>query len=298
MISLNFIRQEDYFVPWLFLAPIILLAAHVMAGLALLIFGRHVREYPLNPVGLGFYLIAIIISVILFAVGLKHVKSDRATPKHVLMLLSLPALAGLIFSAALWLTPWLGNAPYAPWKAGDDDIVVFLSLFFTMLWTVIAILYGSYAYLLTGGTIQLLVYFGAHALPHWLRFPEANPMGVQPGFPILLSGLFILGGLLITLRNRLADGRQPSLWIAALLLTTAGSWTFYLTLNSFPVNDMILGWTASVSNPARQVPPQAWNWTRSAAQSLALLAAAAVPVTGVASWFMSKATGMSRKTSA
>lgn len=287
MISLSLTRQEDYFIPWLFLAPAILLVAHVMAGLALLVFRWRVGDYPLNSAGLGIYLVTIIMSIIIFSVGLRYTKSYTSLTR-VLMLLSLPAFTSLIFNAALWLTQWLGNAPYAPWKPGDDDFVIFFSLFFAALWILIAVLYGSYGYLLTGATIQLLIYFAAHALPHWMRFPEASPMGIQRGFPILLAGLFVLGGLLVASRNRLAGNRQLSLWLAVLLLTAAGSWTLFLVLSSFPVNGMVLGWTSSFNTPALRVPLYAWNWTRSAAQTLALLAAAAVPVSGAACWFMSK----------
>lgn len=136
--------------------------------------------------------------------------------------------------------------------------------------------------------MQIVVYFVAHALPHLSRFPEASPLGVQPGVPVHLIGLLILGGLLVSARKRVAPDFQPSLWVAVLLLTAVGSFTFYIAWSQFPENGMVLGWTETLTQPARQVPANAWNWTRPAAQALLYLAVAAVPLSGMAQWLTAR----------
>lgn len=287
MSSLSLVQQKDNSIPWLFIAPTLLMAAHAMSGIALLVFWWRVGDLPINPVGLSIYLVTIATLGTIFLIGISWGKRGRSL-KHMLLLLSLPAFTSLALSAALWLTRWLSNAPYAPWNVGDDDVVIYLSLFFVFSWIVLATLYGSYTYLLTGGIIQIAIYFAAHAFPHWARFPEASPLGVQSGFPILLIGLLVLGGFLVTLRKQVAPDFQPSLWVAVILLTAIGSWTLYIALSQFPESGMVLGWTETLTSPPRQVPTDAWNWTRSAAQSLILLAIVALPATGVVHWITAK----------
>lgn len=274
-------------IPWLFIAPALLLAAHVMAGIALFTFGRRVGNLPINPVGLAAYLTTTISLGIAFLIGANRARRERSFLR--MLLLSLPAFASLALHATLWLTGWLGNAPYAPWKVGGDSgSVIYLNLIFIFSWIVIATMYGSYRYLLTGGTIQIAVYFAAYALPHFSRFPEASPLGVHPEVPIQLVGLLVLGGFLLTGRKWAFPDFQPSLWVALLLLTAVGSFTFYIAWSQFPENGMVLGWTETLTSPPRQVPANAWNWTRPATSLLLILAAAAVPVSGFAHWYASR----------
>lgn len=272
MNSSRYSQQKDTSIAWLFIAPALLLLAHVMTGIALLFFGWRVGDLPLNPLGLGVYLTTTVTLGILFLVGAKRAKPEWPLTS-LLLLISVPTFISLALSAALWLTGWLGNAPYAPWKPGDTDIVIFLSLLFLFSWIVIAILYGSYGYLLVGGMMQIAVYFAAHALPHWSRYPEASPLGVQPGFPIQLIGWLVLGGFLVALRKRVVPDFQPTLWVAVVVLTAVGSFTLFIALNQFPENGMVLGWTGTPTTTPHQVPNHAWNWTRPVAQSLTLLAA-------------------------
>lgn len=287
MSSFSFIQQKNDSNRWLFIAPTLLLLTHAMAGIALFIFGRRVGDLPINRVGLNVYLIVTVILGSIYLMEASRLKREKPLMRT-LLLVSVPAFISLALSAALWLTRWLGSASYAPWGVGDDDVVIFLSLIFLFSWIVIALLYGSYKYLLTGGIMQIVVYFVAHALPHLSRFPEASPLGVQPGVPVHLIGLLILGGLLVSARKRVAPDFQPSLWVAVLLLTAVGSFTFYIAWSQFPENGMVLGWTETLTQPARQVPANAWNWTRPAAQALLYLAVAAVPLSGMAQWLTAR----------
>ncbi len=285
--SLNITNRKACSVFWQLIPSLILLLAHVMAAVSILLFGSRAGGYPVHPIGLTVYLAVVLLVVIGLGFGLARA-SAPLNLTTMLILLSLPAFASLVFRAALWMTPWLGGAPYAPWDPGDADLVFFFCLFFTLLWSVISLLYGSYAYLLAGATGQVIVYFVGHALPQWFRYPEASPFGVQPGILLLLLVFFGVAAVAISLRNQLFGRQRPSLWPAVVLLTVAGGWVLYQTIGWLPHNGMELGWTATADTPARQVPAQAWDWTRSAAQTLVLLAVTAVPVAGVANWLTSR----------
>jgi hypothetical protein len=206
---------KNNFIPWLFITPALLLAAHVMAGIALFTFGQRVGNLPINPVGLAVYLTTTISLGIAFLIGTNRARRGLSFLR--MLLLSLPAFASLALHATFWLTGWLGNGPYAPWKVGGDSgTVIYLNLIFVFSWIVIATIYGSYKYLLTGGIIQIAVYFAAYALPHLSRFPEASPLGVQPEVPIQFVGLLVLGGFLVA-------GRK---W-AFLIFNRRYGWLFY-----------------------------------------------------------------------
>jgi hypothetical protein len=195
---------------------------------------------------------------------------------RILLLLSIPAFISLVLNAILWMTPWLGNAPYAPWDPGDGDTVAFLNLIFAFLWIGVAILYGLHKYLLTGGIAQIAVYIMTQQLPFWSLLPVA------------LIGLLVFGGGLVSARKRVAPEFQPSLWVAVLMLTAVGSFTFFIAWSQLPENGMVLGWTETLTQPARQVPDNAWNWTRPATQALLYLAVAAVPLSGMAQWLTAR----------
>lgn len=271
-----FSQQKDTSIAWLFIASALLWVAHVMTDIALLFFGWRVGDLPLNPVGLAVYLTTTVTLGIIFLVGAKRAKPEWPLTS-LLLLLSIPTFISLALSAALWLTGWLGNAPYVSWKQGDTDTVIFLSLLFLFSWIAISILYGSYGYLLVGGMMQIAVYFAAHALPHWSRFPQVSLLGVQPGFSIQLIGWLVLGGFFVALRKRVAPDFESTLWVAVVVLTAVGSFTLFIALSQFPESGMVLGWTGTPTTPPRQIPSHAWNWTRPVAQSLTLLAVFAVP---------------------
>jgi hypothetical protein len=134
---------------WVFFAPMLLLLAHVVNAFSLLLFGWRVGSYPLHTGGLGMYLTAVLLSIVCYGLWFaRFPKSSTITAT--LLVLSLPAFASLMLRAGLWMTPWLGGAAYAPWDPGDMDIVTAFNLFFAVLWSVVAVIYSSYRYLLVG----------------------------------------------------------------------------------------------------------------------------------------------------
>ena len=261
----------------------LLLLAHVMSALSLLFFGFRTGGYPVHPVGVGMYLTAVTLTTFTYAIWAPPGKKRRNLTA-VLLLLSLPAFLSLVLQAGLWLTPWLGGALYAPWDPGDKDRVIFFSLLFTVLWSLVAVFYGSYRYLLIAGLAQFFLYFACHALPHWLRYPAASIFGIQPDFPLILVGIFSLAAVAIKLRNRLVGTRLLSLWPAVLLVTAVGGWVLFVTIAQFPGNGAELGWTATLTTPAVQVPANAWNWLRPAGGYLAIVAMTAVPLILIVQW--------------
>lgn len=262
-------------IPWLFIAPAMLWSVHAIAVVALFGFGWRVGNLPISPTGLDLYLAATSIFGLIFLIGASRAKRTWSLTR-VLLLLSIPAFISLVLNAILWMTPWLGNAPYAPWDPGDGDTVAFLNLIFAFLWIGVAILYGLHRYLLTGGIAQIAVYIMTQQLPFWSLLPVA------------LIGLLVFGGGLVSARKRVAPEFQPSLWVAVLMLTAVGSFTFFIAWSQLPENGMVLGWTETLTQPARQVPDNAWNWTRPAAQALLYLAVAAVPLSGMAQWLTAR----------
>jgi hypothetical protein len=199
-------------------------------------------------------------------------QARRAEPARpdltALLLISTPALVSLVFRAGLWMTPWLGGAPYAPYDPGDADSVMFYSLSFAALFSVVSILYGSFSYLVVACAVQIALYFSTHALPHRLLYPSADLLGVWPSTFAALIGIYGVGAILLLLRVTLFGQRKPGLWMATTLTVLAGGWVLYGTLTWLPGNGAYLGYIAADT----YVPAQGWDWTRPVAQYMAMIA--------------------------
>lgn len=275
MMRFKSMQQAANVRPWLFIAPAILLAAHGMAGVALLGFGWRVGDLPISQIGLRVYVATTAVLALIFLWG-AGIAQKQWPIARLLLLLSLPAFTSLSLCAALSSTPTFGHAPYAPWGVGDGEIVVFYNVVFVCLWIAIAILYGSSRYMWAGGLIQLAVYILTRPFPFYT-------------FPLYgIISLLLFGALLVAMRQQIAPDWQPSLWVAVLLTTAVAAFTFYTIWHQFPENGAVLGWTETLTTPARQVPLNAWNWTRPAANLLLTLAVTAVPLSAIAHWFTTK----------
>lgn len=261
---------------WLYPGTALALAAHGLTAAALHRFNAVAGGYPVLPAGAAVYTAVVVGALaLLFAAGRRPSRSlhDDST----LLLLSLPAAVTVVLQSTLWVVPWLGDAPFAPFDLGDDDTVMTLCLLFAGLWIAVALLYGSYRYLAAGALFQLAAY-ATHALSHWYRFPQANPLGVQPDFPFMLLALFAVGALLVRARRQLFEEHCPPLWVAALLLTGMAMFVLVETLGAFPGNGMALGWRT----PVHFVPLAAWDWSYTGAIAVARLAVIAVVISGFA----------------
>ncbi|MGH2522665.1 MAG: hypothetical protein ACRDH2_09210, partial [Anaerolineales bacterium] len=149
---------------WHLFPSALLTAAHVITSIALLTFRVRTNGLPLHPIGLIIYLTATALSFLALAY-LFHQTEPAQSGTVSLLLISMPALSSLFFQAALWMTPWLGGAAYAPYDPGDADLVWFFSVFFAIIFAVVAVLYGSVGYLLAACATQLVIYFSTHAFP-------------------------------------------------------------------------------------------------------------------------------------
>ncbi|MBI3242856.1 MAG: hypothetical protein HYZ49_11235 [Chloroflexi bacterium] len=241
--------------------------AHVAAGLALLNFGARASGYPIHPLGLMIYFAVVALSLPVLVIQFRYTPSSQSAFVS-LLLASVPALASLVLRATLWMTPWLGGAPYAPYDPGDPDIVMFYSLFFALAFSAIAIVYGSVGYLLVAWAAQTALYFGTHAFPQWAGYSDANILGVRPSIFIGIVGIYAFSAALLFLRNWLFRQGKPNLWIASATVNLAGAWVFHDTLKWLPNNGAHLGYISNTTF----VPEYAWDWSRPIAQSLALIA--------------------------
>jgi len=261
----------------------LLAAAHLMTVIAMLSFGARAGGYPLHQVGLIIYGVATALVVAGLAVLMSRIKFT--SPETVaLLLITAPALLSLVFRAGLWMTPFLGGAPYAPYDPGDSDIVLIFNLLFATLFSIVAIVHGSFIYLAVVCVVQIVLYLGAHAFPHRMLFPDAHILGVRPSTFISFVGVYAVGMVLLVMRIGLVGRhRKPGLWIAATLTGFAGAWALYKTLTWIPGNGAYLGYI----DASMYVPEQAWDWTRPTAQGLAILAMIAAwihPIAGAAQW--------------
>ncbi|KAA3663495.1 MAG: hypothetical protein DWQ04_10510 [Chloroflexi bacterium] len=214
MVDYQFTQRNLTFCWWDYLPPMFLVMAHVLTAVSFIIFKLRVGEYPLHPTVMRIYFTIVVVVAIGIIVGITTFKQSNHVAIKTIWL-SLPVLASLSLHIALWMTPRLGGAPYAPWDPGDHDLVNFFSLFFTALWILVAVL----------------------------------------------------------------QHHQAPLWLLNLLLTAAGGWTLYAAFSTFPTNNVVLGWTATVDLLPIQVPAHAWTWTRPTALFLAILAGTAVLLT-------------------
>lgn len=271
MLSAN---QRSQFV---ILLPIVLLTvAHAVTCLALFTFRARTGEYPLHSIGFGIYLGVMVFS----AVGLlgQFLYTKPMKLEATLLFISLPALTSLVLRGAFWITPWLGGATYAPYDPGDSDIVTAFSLLFAVTLSAVAIIYGVTSYLLIACATQIIIYFGTHALPHWIRYPNADIFGVSPSVFVQMVGIYAVSIGLVFVRNEFLGTRKPHLWLATVTTSLVGAWVLYNTLTWLPTNGMQLWWVSSTTI----VPEHAWDWSRLTAQSIAVISIAMTFVSGIA----------------
>jgi len=195
-----------------------------------------------------------------------------------LLVLVGPAYASLVLQATLWVTPWLGGAPYAPYDPGDAGIVMFMNALFALAFSISALVLGSFRYLMINGAIQLLIYFCAHALPHYFRYPAADILGLRPSVVVLIVGIYALSAVVFTWRRKMAFSYYPSLWFGIGIVIVVGAGILWSTLNGLPANGAYLGYI----NSATTVPLNAWDWSRAIAQVTAALTIVTAFVLGVA----------------
>lgn len=258
------------------LPPALNTSAHLAFVIALIAFGARVGGYPIHPLGLMIYYAVVALSLLALVIQFRYTPSNQSAFAS-LLLVSPPALASLVLRAALWMTPWLGGAPYAPYDPGDSDIVMFFSLSFALIFSAIAIAYGSVGYLLVACVTQTALYLGTHAFPQWIRYPDANLWGVRPSILIGMVGIYAFSAALLFLRNWLFRSGKPNLWIASTIVNLAGAWVLYDTLEWLPNNGAYLGYISNTTF----VPEQAWDWSRLMAQSLAAITMAIAILIGI-----------------
>ncbi len=268
------------------ISPLILTLAHLAAAVALLGFGLRAGGYPFHPRALWLYWAAAPLALATIVWLAQRSLRSRPLGTLDLLLACAPALASLALVGTLWLSPWLGGAPYAPWDMQDYDAVSIFSQLPALAFVVIAVVYGSPGFLLAAGGAQLLVYFSTHALQNWSRWPGADLLGVNPYIALQLFSIYAVGLAAALLRRRLLPRLQPGLWLAAATAGLLGGFLLFSILSALPDNGAYLGYLATVpgtdalghltevpgGDPRYLVPANAWDWFRPAALALAGLA--------------------------
>ncbi len=271
-------------------APALLTLAHLVAGLALLTFGMRAGGYPVHADGLYLYCAAVGVAVAAMFVLARRVRQARSEALN-LLLISMPALASLALVGAVWLSPWRGGAAYPPYDLQDSDAILFFGGLPALVFAAVAASYASSRYLISAGAVHLLIYFGAHALPHWLRYPTASLLGSQPHVIAAILAMYGLGLGLAVLRERAGRPVLPGLWLASLLATIVGAFLLIQVLSAFPGNGAYLGYAQT----GLYVPANAWGSSRPAAEFLAALAILAAVATGTLPLAARAGVGRSRR---
>jgi len=253
--------------------------AHLTAAGALLGFGWRAGGYPFHPTALRLYWVAVPLALV--AIGWQLRRAKRAHPSGTLdlLLLSAPALASL----ALVGTLWLGDGLYAPYDMQDSEAVALFSLIPALAFSLIAIVYGSPAFLLVAGGAQLLVYFGTHALPSALRNAGADPLGVTPQIAVELLVIYGVGLAIAAVRRWQRPTSRPGLSLAAVVVGLLGGGLLLAIVTALPDNGAYLGYLITLPNSTAPtvVPTNAWDGLRPATlllAGLAVLSALSLPL--------------------
>jgi hypothetical protein len=263
-INLNFNRSKN-----ILIFPALLLMAQAAIVLAILSFGVRTGGYPIPPVGLSLSAASVLIS----AAYLSYIYffSPSFKPLQELTALFAPAVASLMLAAALWMTPWMSGAPYAPFKPGAADTVLFWNVLFLFLSGIIGVAYQSRKFLILCLAFQLSLYVSSYSLLHWALYPYLNIvegiLGIRPMTFIIIVGGYTLAILVLPWRKRHIEFR-PNWKFAAIITNLIGGWIAYVMLASFPQNGSYLGW----QSVPLTVPEDAWNWSFTAAQTLIIIA--------------------------
>lgn len=251
-----------------FSGPGLLVVAHIVTVVAVLSFGHRAGAYPLHPVGI----VLCGMLALLAALGL-FLQSRQIGASHFqpLFWLSLPALVSFLF--------WIGlDGPFAPYDPRDSDLMWFSYLTFAFLFSLIAVIYRSFAYLIAMGAIQVVLYLCTSTLPAYVHYyPAVGVLGEHPEILTAFVVVYFVGALLLLLRKRIAGGAVPGLWLAAVLSSGVGGAFLYKMLIWLPTNGAYVGWVSANT----YVPDLAWNWIRAAAELAAVVTVVVAVLSGI-----------------
>jgi len=251
-----------------FSGPGLLAVAHIVAVVAVLSFGRRAGAYPLHPVGVVLYGAAAFLAAVGLFLQSRQLGASHFAP---LLWLSLPTLVSFLF--------WIGlGGPFAPYDPHDSDLMWFSYLTFAFLFSLIAVAYRSFAYLIAMCMMQVALYSCTSTLPAYVRYyPAVGVLGEHPEILTAFVVVYFVGALLLLLRKRIAGGAVPGLWLAAVLSSGVGGAFLYRMLIWLPVNGAYLGWVSANT----YVPDLAWNWTRTLAELAAAATVAVAVLSGI-----------------
>lgn len=253
----------------IFVFPILLLVAQASIIFAILSFGSRTGGHPLSPTGLILGGISIFISGVYFLYRYFYLPDLK--PTQTVAILFIPAMVSLILAAAMWMTPWMSGAPYAPFKPGAADTVLFWNLLFVILSSIIGVVYQSRNFLIGCLIFQSALYMGTYSFLHWHLFPYLNfaegILGPRPETLIIIVGGYIFALFILPWRKKMIKF-QPSWKFVTISTNLVGGWIAYVMLTSLPQNGDYLGW----QSVPLTVPENAWNWSFTFSQIMIAIA--------------------------
>ncbi len=267
-------RSQVFISNYFLIFSALLLAAHGVILLAIVSFNSRADGFPAHPTALGVYGLTLLTTIIYWlstAVFPEKVKWPRSVDDKYLLAVVIPVFVSLMLVAAMWMTPWLGGARFAPYDPGDADVVSFFNLVVLCVVCVLGINYRSRLLLIVGWAFQVSVYVVTHSILHWIRYPDAGfltgILGIRPStFLFILGGYFLAITILHKQKRRM---RMPLDWQFATIVTNLfAGWMAFTILLQWPQNGTLLGWHSEVT----KVPVYAWNWLYPFAQTLIIMA--------------------------
>jgi hypothetical protein len=255
--------------PRLPVAAVALTLAHVATLYAVVGFRVRFDGSPLGDRGLATYACAAALSVagVIYAY---RCRDRKPTPTAVLLALTVPVLASLVF--------WLGlTGTYAPWDPFDSDVWTVILPVCALAFASIAVLYGSYRYVVVaqGALLALSLATGiasdfVYGLGNFVNSLERY--GVW-----FVVGATSAAVTVIWLRRRSQSGVLEQVWASDAILGIVGSWLLYQWIVWLPNNGDYLGYVRT----GLHVPDSGWGHLRWSAMWLAAAAGALAAMIGV-----------------
>lgn len=252
--------------------PMLLTVTHLFLLIALRSFGARAGGYPLSRAGLGLYSLAVALSLIGLLV--EAIQGEVAYPRS-LLVISVPAFASFLF----WLDLGAGGAylAYHPHAVDYHQAFYwspkFIHVTFAILFSSVAVLYGSLSYLVIAWTAQFVPPLAVDVFSV-LTNRSVGPLPRPPLFGLVTC--YLVSAFVLLRRNQVFKSKRPGFGWGSGLINASGATCLWRLLSKLPPNGVDL----SEVSRGLHVPPDAWTWTRSAAEVSAYVTVAVLMALG------------------
>lgn len=212
----------------------------------------------MSSAGIGLYGLAVALSLI--GILAEAISPKVAYPRS-LLVVSLPVFASFLF----WLGLGSGGTypAYHPYAVDYQQSFYwnpqFVAILFAILFSSVAVLYGSLSTLVVAATVQLIPHFGAKAFTALAD----RSVGSLARPPLLgLSSCYLVAALILLRRKRMFGSHKPGLGWGSGLMNGLGTACLWSLPSELPRD----GCNLNEFSRGLRVPQDAWTWTRSAAE--------------------------------